>query len=78
MLKINKFDKRAVELLKEAIRLNDDGVMMLIIKELEKIGVTVLDQTIFIKNLMIPSGVLGKVKPTETQLKDVDYGFWLA
>lgn len=78
LLKINKFDKRAVELLKEAIRLNDDGVMMLIIKELEKIGITVLDQTIFIKNLMIPSGVLGKAKPTETQLKDVDYGFWLA
>jgi len=78
LLKINKFDKRAVGLLKEAVRLNDDGVMMLIIKELEKIGVTVLDQTIFIKNLMIPSGVLGRIKPAEEQLKDVDYGFWLA
>ena len=78
LLKINKFDSRAVELLKQAVRLNDDAVMMLIIQELEKIGVTVLDQTIFIKNLMIPSGVLGKITPTEKQLNDVNYGFWLA
>lgn len=78
LLKINKFDQKAIDLLKQAVRLNDDGVMMLIIQELEKIGVTVLDQTIFIKNLMIPSGVLGKVKPTDEQLKDVEYGFWLA
>lgn len=78
LLQVNKFDKRAVELLKQAVRLNDDGVMLLIISELEKLGITVLDQTIFIKNLMIPSGVLGKVKPTEEQLKDVDYGFWMA
>lgn len=78
LLKINKFDKKAIDLLKQAVRLNDDGVMLLIIKELEKLGITVLDQTIFIKNLMIPSGVLGKIKPTDEQLKDVDYGFWMA
>ena len=78
LLKVNKFDKRAIELLKEAIRLNDDGVMLLIINELEKLGITVLDQTIFIKNLMIPAGVLGKIKPTEDQIKDVDYGYWMA
>ena len=27
---------------------------------------------------MIPSGVLGKLKPTEEQMEDVNYGFWLA
>jgi hypothetical protein len=27
---------------------------------------------------MIPSGVLGKLKPTENQIEDVNYGFWLA
>ncbi len=52
--------------------------MLLIIKELEKIGITALDQTIFIKNLMIPAGVLGKLKPTQDQMQDVNYGFWLA
>ena len=38
----------------------------------------ILDQTLFIKNLMIPAGVLGKHKPTESQMNDVNYGFWLA
>ena len=52
--------------------------MLLIVKEMEKAGITVLDQTIFIKNLMIPAGVLGKHKPTKEQMEDVNYGFWLA
>ena len=78
LLQLHKFDSRAIELLKTIKRLNDDEVMLLIVKEFEKAGITVLDQTIFIKNLMIPAGVLGKHKPTEEQLQDVNYGFWLA
>lgn len=78
ILKRPKFDARAIEILKTAVRLNDDQVMLMVVAELEKIGVTVLDQTIFIKNLMIPAGVLGKVQPTEAQMADVNYGYWLA
>lgn len=78
LLQLHKFDKRAIELLKSIKRLNDDEVMLLIVREFEKHNITVLDQTIFIKNLMIPSGVLGKYKPTDAQLEDVNYGFWLA
>ena len=78
LLKPYKFDKRALDLLMSVKRLNDDEVMLLIVKEFEKIGVSVLDQTIFIKNLMIPAGVLGDLKPTEAQMEDVNYGFWLA
>lgn len=78
LLQLYKFDSRAIELLKTIKRLNDDEVMLLIVREFEKAGITVLDQTIFIKNLMIPAGVLGKHKPTQAQLEDVNYGFWLA
>lgn len=78
LLKLYKFDSRAIEILKTVTRLNDDEVMLLIVKEMEKLGITVLDQTIFIKNLMIPAGVLGKHKPTKEQMEDVNYGFWLA
>lgn len=78
LLQLYKFDSRAIELLKAAQRLNDDQVMLLIVKEFERMGITVLDQTIFIKNLMIPAGVLGKLKPTSEQMEDVNYGFWLA
>lgn len=78
LLKRPKFDAKALELLKNAVRLNDDGVMLIIVSELEKLGITALDQTIFIKNLMIPAGVLGKFKPTQNQMDDVNYGYWLA
>lgn len=78
LLQLHKFDKRAIDLIKDAVRLNDDQVMLMIVQELAKIGVEVLDQTIFIKNLMIPAGVLGKHKPTKEQMDDVNYGFWLA
>src|SRR5574344_1023532 len=70
LLRCPKFDKRAIDLLKTLERLNDDNVMMLIVNELEKIGITVLDQTIFIKNLMIPAGILGQVQPTKEQMED--------
>ena len=78
LLQLHKFDSRAIEILKSVKRLNDDEVMLLIVKEKKKHNISVLDQTIFIKNLMIPSGVLGKLKPTEQQMEDVNYGFWLA
>ena len=78
LLQLHKFDKRAIDLIKDAVRLNNDQVMLMIVQELAKIGVEVLDQTIFIKNLMIPAGVLGKHKPTKEQMDDVNYGFWLA
>lgn len=78
LLQLNKFDKKAIELIKTAVRLNDDQVMLMIVEQLALIGIEVLDQTIFIKNLMIPAGVLGANKPTENQMNDVNYGFWLA
>ena len=78
LLKRPKFDSRAIEFIQKAIRLNDDKVMLMIIEEMEKIGITILDQTLFIKNLMIPSGVLGKLQPSAEQIEDVNYGYWLA
>ncbi len=76
--KFYKFDKMAISLLMQAKKLNDDAVMMLAVDELKKIGAEVLDQTIFIKHLMVPNGVLGSVKPTEDQLKDIEYGYEIA
>ncbi len=78
VVKRPRFDSLAVEFLKQAKRLNDDAIMLFLVNELDKIGITVLDQTIFIKNLMVPRGVLGKIQPTEAQLADVEYGYKIA
>ena len=78
ILRRPKFDSMALELIKSVKRLNDDKVMQLLVAELEKINITVLDQTLFIKNLMIPAGVLGNLKPTDEQINDVQYGYQMA
>lgn len=78
LLRRPKLDMEAIRLMKEAQRLNDDAVMLILVEQLEQMGITVLDQTIFIKNLMAPAGVLGLHEPDEEQSLDVEYGFWLA
>ena len=46
--------------------------------KIEKIGLTALEQTFFKKILMIPAGDLGKLKPTPSQMEDINCGFALA
>ena len=75
LLKRPKLEPKAIEYIKEAFKLNDDAIMLRIVEELEKIGVSVLDQTIFIKNLMVQKGVLTKCSPTQEELYDIEYGY---
>jgi hypothetical protein len=48
------------------------------VEELEKIGVTILDQTIFIKNTFVSKGNLTKLAPTDEQMQDIEYGYKIA
>ena len=78
LVKRPKLEKMAIQLLKEMTKLNDDAIMLKIVELLENIGVTILDQTIFIKNLMVEKGVLTKLAPDEIQMADINYGFKIA
>lgn len=78
LIKRPKLERTAINLLKEMKKLNDDAIMLKIIEQMENIGITILDQTIFIKNLMIQKGVLTKNAPSEAQNLDIDYGFKIA
>ena len=78
LIHLPSFEKTAIELLKQMKKLNDDAIMLKIIEQMENIGITILDQTIFIKNLMVQKGVLTLNHPTEAQLADIDYGFKIA
>lgn len=73
-----KLDKRAFNLLKNAKKFNDDALMLLMIDELKKEDIEVLDQTLFIKDLLVKKGTLGKHQPTPEQFKDIEFGFNLA
>ena len=75
LLKRPKLEARAIEMIREVPKLNDDAIMLKIIEEMEKNNITVLDQTIFIKSLMVQKGVMTKLKPTDEQLSDIEYGY---
>ena len=78
LVKRPKLEKTAIALLKEMKKLNDDAIMLKIVEQMENIGITILDQTIFIKNLMVQKGVLTSHSLSESQSLDVEYGFKIA
>ena len=78
LFKRPKLDEKARQMLKSAKKLNDDAVMLLLVEELEKNGIEVLNQTIFIKELLVKKQVLTELQPTQEQLNDIEYGFQIA
>ena len=52
--------------------------MMAAINYFERKGIKIIDQTLYLKNLLPPTGVLTKRKPTGPQWKDIKYGIELA
>ncbi|MBR1617215.1 UDP-2,3-diacylglucosamine diphosphatase LpxI [bacterium] len=78
LIKRPKLEKTAIDVLKEMRKLNDDAIMLKIIEHMENIGITILDQTIFIKNLMVQKGVLTKTLPTDAQNASIEYGYKIA
>ena len=78
LFKNPRLDMRALKLLKQKKKLNDDAVMQAVIDELEKEQIIVLDQTIFLKELLAVKGVIGKFEPTKEQMLDIEYGFHIA
>lgn len=75
LLKRPKLEQGAIELLKQIPKLNDDAIMLTAVHEMEKLGISILDQTIFIKSLMVQKGILTKLKPNDEQLADIEYGY---
>lgn len=71
-------DARARKILRGAKRLNDDSLMLNLIGEIEKENISILDQTIFLKEFFPAKGVLGAEPPNEKQLVDIEYGFQTA
>lgn len=71
------FDALATQLLASLPQKNDDAILLAVVKEFERNGITVAEQTDYLRNILIPEGaVLGEL--TETESKDVALGFKVA
>ncbi len=70
-------DLRALKLLNKLRKMNfkDDTITLAIVDELAKDGISVLDQTKYLKPLMPGPQVFTKKKPTDAEMADVLFGF---
>ena len=71
-------DMRTIKLLNRLRNRKDDTIMLAIVDELEKEGLSVADQTKYMRSLMPPVGVMTTRKPTEIEQLDIEFGFALA
>lgn len=71
-------DMRTMKLLNRLRNRKDDTIMLAIVDELEKEGLSVADQTKYMRSLMPPVGVMTTRKPTEVEQLDIEFGFTLA
>jgi DUF1009 family protein len=71
-------DERMQRLLAGLKDLNDDTVMLALVGEFAKEGLSVLDQTQFIRQLMPAPGVLTGRQPTLAEQRDMEYGLAMA
>tara|TARA_B100000745_G_scaffold297185_1_gene243727 strand:- start:32 stop:835 length:804 start_codon:yes stop_codon:yes gene_type:complete len=73
-----QLDTAAIRILSSLSNKGDRTIMMAAINYFERKGIKIIDQTLYLKNLLPPTGVLTKRKPTGPQWKDIKYGIELA
>ena len=71
-------DARMRQLLARLPDLNDDTVMLALVREFAGEGIGVLDQTQLIRQLMPAAGVLTQRQPTPAEQADMEYGLAMA
>lgn len=71
-------DGRMKRLLAGLKELNDDAIMLAIVRELAREGIEVIEQSTYLEDLFPEPGVLTSHEPDEELLADMRYGFKMA
>ncbi len=71
-------DWRTIKALAKLPNRNDDTLMMTVVDEFAKDGITVMDQSKLLYGLLPKPGVLTKRQPTEEEMADIEYGYEMA
>lgn len=78
LLKSPMFDSQAFCIWQSMRRFNDDAIMLRIVEEFDREGITILPQTQFMANLLAKPGLYSKRPPTPDEQRDIDLGIALA
>ena len=74
----HRLDKRAKEFFNKLRDKRAKSILEAVLKELELEGFNPIDPTPYLKNLLMPEGILNNIKPTETELNDAKFGIEMA
>ncbi|MDI6736116.1 MAG: UDP-2,3-diacylglucosamine diphosphatase LpxI [bacterium] len=73
-----RLDSRARAILARLKDRDDNAIMKAIVEELRNAGIEVLDQTLYLSDLLATKGVLTKKQPDKGQWLDIEYGMMMA
>jgi len=73
-----RFDLKALNILRSVRNRNDDTLMLAIVRVLAEEGIEVLDQTIYLRDMMPREEVLTRRKPKKAEWEDIRYGMDMA
>lgn len=71
-------DMRAVKLLFSMKDRTDDGILRALTGELQREGVRIVDTVSFSPDLLMPSGVITRNRPSQDEWKDIMFGWTIA
>lgn len=72
------FDTKAIKILSRLKDRSDASIFAAVAEELESSELRIIDQRLYLGNLLPDKGILTKHKPSSSQLLDVEYGISLA
>lgn len=73
-----RFDTKAIKILSKIKDKSDSSLFSAIADEIESSGIKLIDQRLYLSNLLPKKGILTTIKPSKAQLEDVEYGMDLA
>ena len=78
IFKLQKFDLKALQFLKNIVTHEDKVLLLGVIAELEKEGFRVLSQKEFLSDIFPEKGNLSRRVPTKQELEDIEFGLPIA
>jgi UDP-2,3-diacylglucosamine hydrolase len=71
-------DLRALKIISKVKHAGDDGILRTVAAELENEGITIVSPTLFLTELLAPTGVLSRRQPTAEEMRDIQFGTTIA
>lgn len=69
------FDQRLINIFQNSQNLEDHSILKKLVAEFNKEGIKVVNQTLFLNNLLVKSGQFNSITPDEELFEDLRYAF---